>query len=409
VNLRSNSETRAAHIIHSSIGAESIQTVALLKPLFIVPDLAGGGAERMTLTLIADLRRRGYDPILFMLRERGALLAEVPDGITVVAGVNGGANLHRSAIPIFLRLLRCARSADVIVGAMELEPTYFAFLCAKLLGKPAVGWVHIAMEQYLPRFSHWHRRLTEWIYPRLDRVVFCSKGAAASLDRVVRLRADRTTTILNFIDLESIRAKAREALPVWGRKAFAKPTLLASGRLTSQKGFDILIRAHARSRASGIDSNLIILGEGPLREELQKLAASLDVAASVFMPGFELNPYPAMKSASVFVLSSRLEGFSVVLLEALALGIPIVATDCPSGPAELLEGGRNGLLVPPDNEAALADAIATLLRDRQLCDSLKRAGLAHANEFTAEYAMPRWERLLSEVTDVRRKGASRDL
>jgi glycosyltransferase involved in cell wall biosynthesis len=376
--------------------------VAALRPLFIVPDLAGGGAERMTLTLLGELRRRGYDPTLFMLRERGALLGEVPDGVTVVAGASGDANLNLSAVSIFSRLLRCARSADVIVGAMELEPTYFAFLCGRVLGKPAVGWVQISMDQYLARLSPWHRRLTKWFYPRIDRVVFGSEGAVASLDRVVRLPAQKKVTIRHFIDLESVLNKARGALPGWGREAFAKPALVASGRLAPQKGFDVLIRAHARIRASGIDWNLIIMGEGPLREELQRLAASLDVAGSVFMPGFEMNPYPAMKSADAFVLSSRFEGFSLVVLEALALGVPVVATDCPSGPAEILEGGRYGLLVPPDNDAALADAIARLIRDPQLCDSLKRAGAARAREFTAEYIMPHWERLLAEVTTAAR-------
>ena len=136
--------------------------------------------------------------------------------------------------------------------------------------------------------------------------------------------------------------------------------VLAAGRLVALKGFDTLLRAFARVRQQ-MPARLVILGEGSERSNLERLAAELGVAADVDMPGFDPNPFRYMKRAGVFVLSSRYEGLPNVLIQAMACGCPVVSTDCPNGPAEILDGGRYGPLVPVDDVEALAYAMAQAL------------------------------------------------
>jgi len=138
------------------------------------------------------------------------------------------------------------------------------------------------------------------------------------------------------------------------------PVILGVGRHHFQKGFDTLLRAFARVRQQ-MPARLVILGEGPERPNLERLAAELGVAADVDLPGFDPNPFRYMRWAGVFVLSSRYEGLPNVLIQALACGCPVVSTDCPSGPSEILDGGRYGALVPVDDVEAMAQAIVRAL------------------------------------------------
>jgi len=366
-----------------------------VKALFILPDLQPGGAERMTLQLLGDLTVRGIEPTLFLLKREGFLLSDVPAGVKVVSALRADQHLHRNSPLVVRRLLKCARNSSVVVGALELEPTYFAYICSGMLNKPVVGWVRTSMDKHLQMFSRLHRILTKLIYRRLDRVVLLSQSAAASLEDVVRLRPERVAIIPSYLNWESFQIKAAEAIPSWAPKILVKTTVVTVGRLVPAKGLDVLIRAHARLQASGLDHNLLILGEGPLRTELEALVSGLDVQRSVFMPGFVSNPFPIMRAAPIFVLASRYEGFPMVLLEALGVGAAALATDCPGGSKEILENGRYGLLAAPEDDGALAQALSSLLTDPSLRNKLRLEGPARARAFTPEQCLSGWERLLS--------------
>jgi glycosyltransferase involved in cell wall biosynthesis len=161
--------------------------------------------------------------------------------------------------------------------------------------------------------------------------------------------------------------------------------ILGAGRLTAQKDFPTLIRAFALARAAQ-PMRLILLGEGELREPLRALAADLGIAAQVDLPGFVENPYAFMSRAHVFVLSSAWEGFGLVLVEAMACGTPVVSTDCPAGPAEILMGGRFGRLVPVGDAGAMAEAIRATLADPLPADRLRsRAGDFSLEKIGDEY------------------------
>jgi glycosyltransferase involved in cell wall biosynthesis len=166
------------------------------------------------------------------------------------------------------------------------------------------------------------------------------------------------------------------------------PVVLAAGRLVALKGYDTLLRAFARVRQE-TPARLVILGEGPERPNLERLAAELGVAADVDMPGFDPNPFRYMKRAGVFVLSSRYEGLPNVLIQALACGCPVVSTDCPSGPSEILDGGRYGALVPVDDVEAMAGAIV-----RALLGQVAPAPSAWLEQFRVEVVAEQYLRVM---------------
>lgn len=365
-----------------------------MKALFILPNLDPGGAERMTVRLLGDLTTRGIEPTLFLLKQEGLFLSEVPANVRMIGALEADGRVHRNSPLIVRRLLKCARNADVVVGALKLKPTYFAYLCGKMLNKPVIGWVRTSMGKHLQLLSRWHRILTQLIYPRLERVVLLSQGAADSLQAVVSLPPERVAIIPSYLDWQSLQTKTAEAIPDWAPRILVKPTIVTVGSLVNAKGLNILTRAHARLQTSGLDHNLLILGEGPLRTELEALTRSLNVQSSVFMPGFVWNPYPIMRAAPIFVLASRYEGFPLVLLEALGVGAAVLATDCSGGSAEILENGKYGLLVAPDDDGALAHAISRLLADPLLSNKLRLAGPVRARMFTPENSLSRWEHLL---------------
>jgi len=213
---------------------------------------------------------------------------------------------------------------------------------------------------------------------------------------VATLAPKRVRVIHGPFDLEAPLRRASEA-PPWAHEEDKRPVVVAIGRLNAQKGFDNLLQAHRLARSAGMDYRLWILGEGPLRGELTSLIDRLQIADSVKMPGFLPNPYPALRHAAVFVMSSRFEGLPLALFEALSLGTPCLSTNCPTGPAEILDNGRYGMLTPVEDEKALADALCRLLRDDALRTKLGRAGRGRATRYGLQLGMPTWQSLLSEL------------
>ena len=169
----------------------------------------------------------------------------------------------------------------------------------------------------------------------------------------------------------------------------------AQGRLTPQKDFPPLLRAFCLVRKEIPGAKLIILGEGRERLRLEQLAAELGLPGSAQFPGFVLNPFAFMARAAVFVLSSRWEGFGNVLVEAMACGTPVVSTDCPSGPSEILDGGTFGRLVPPGDAAALAEAILSELRSPHNREAL----MQWADGFSIENILPQYIALFAPNRD----------
>lgn len=267
-------------------------------------------------------------------------------------------------IPAVAAYLRRERP-DAILAVRDrgIRAAVFA-RCLSGVSVRLVGNLHTnlsaALETKSP-FLRWLRcQPMRWISPRADCIIAVSEGVAQDILKVTGLPKERVVAIPNPAIGPDLYAKSRKtpAHPWFGDGG--PPVILGSGRLTRQKDFATLIRAFALVRAER-ECRLVILGEGGLRTQLEALVADLKLGTSVSMPGFIENPYPCMAKSALFVLSSIWEGSPTVLTEALALGVPVVATDCPSGPRETLAGGRYGRLVPMGDPQHLAEAMLETL------------------------------------------------
>ena len=326
-----------------------------------VTSMQGGGAQHAMLNLAQGLAKRGYATDLVLAKAEGPFLAEVPDSVRVV---DLKASRVLMSLPALVRYLRRERPqamlavlnyANVIaLWARRLAGTNMRLVVSErntfsLANKHALRQRARLMPQLIRRF-----------YPWADGIVAVSKGVAEDLARVTGIPREHIRVIYNPIVTPELREKANAPLDHPWFNPGQPPVLLAVGRLSPQKDFRMLIQAFARVRETR-QMRLLILGEGRERLSLEVLVRELGLEQDISMTGFVANPYPYMARASLFVLSSRWEGLPGVLIEALCCGAPLIATDCPSGPREILADGQYGQLVPVGDVSALAKAIEASL------------------------------------------------
>jgi glycosyltransferase involved in cell wall biosynthesis len=278
----------------------------------------------------------------------------------------------RHVLPTALtRLVTLARRADVLVASSEEGPgILLGHLAARLTRTPLAVLVQADLDSsidiWVPRPL---RGVTRFVHTRCDAAI-CVADSIVPGVLANGLPPERVSVVLNGVDVAAVRERAGLAPPAASgteparhRAGTDPPTVIGVGRLSVEKDFALLVRAHAQVRSAGVEHRLRILGDGPDRQQLTDLVAELGVTDSVLLPGHVDNPHAAMAEADLFVLPSRSEGTPLVLLEALALGVPIVATRCSSGVEQLLGVGSYGELVPPGSVDALASAVHAHLRD----------------------------------------------
>ena len=338
------------------------------KPVvFFLPDLQGGGAEKATVRIICALLARGIHSELLLLNTEGVYFGELPESYPITSLDAGNLRFYPNYLFAFPRLVFFLHKRESGVIISNLSHLNVMLLFARILSRKQVKIIAVEhnnfstvirnTSKFSPKFLP---PLMRWLYPKADFIVGVSQGVVEDLKRVLRFGSEKFRVIYNPIVDDRLLKKAEEPLDhPWFREG-ESPVILAAGRLHISKDFPTLLRAFALVRKQ-IPARLVILGEGEERKELENLAQELGIREDLDLPGFVENPYKYMKRATVFVLSSQWEGLPTVLVEAMACGCPVVATDCPSGPAELLENGKWGRLVPPGDPEALAKAILDTL------------------------------------------------
>jgi glycosyltransferase involved in cell wall biosynthesis len=349
-----------------------------------LPDLAGGGTERMHINLAPHFLAAGMQVTFLLDRRSGALLGKVPGGAEVHVLE---ASRQVAAVPKLVRYLR-SRPVDLLISNMEHGNVISVW--ARRLAAARTRIIvaqHCSFRDQVNR-GDWKFKLLPRLYrtalPRADAIVCVSNGVAGEIAEVSGLALSRMNVIYNgAMTAELKQAAEQPADHPWF--ALGEPVIVAAGRLVELKDYPTLLRAFARV-VEKRPARLIILGDGPLRQNLRSLAKELAIDNRLDLPGFVTNPMPFMRNAAAFALTSRAEGFGNVLVEAMACGTPVVSTDCPHGPAEILDYGRFGRLTPPGDPAAFADALlATLDQPRPAAELEERAAMFSTRQCALDY------------------------
>lgn len=329
----------------------------------VVPSVHGGGAERVV-RIVADAIE--HEPDLGVGAEIVALLDETAPSAPRGAAIRVlGARRVRSALLPLIRLVR-AEQPDAVLTTLK-HVSGILGLAAVLMPRRTrhVARVANTYSKELEAVPAWRRGVTRQVlrlgHRTIDGFICVSAGVRDDIVRELQIDPARCTVILNPVDVDEVTSLSEAPLGdvVPARVRNAPVRFVAVGRLEPQKDHAALLGALAVVRR-GHDASLVLVGDGSLRSQLEADAARLGVSSWVHFAGFQDNPYPYLRNASALVLSSRYEGMPNVLLEALALGIPCVSTDCPHGPSEVIIDDRLGLLVAPGDSDALAMAMSAV-------------------------------------------------
>ncbi|SDY18170.1 glycosyltransferase [Nitrosomonas sp. Nm33] len=372
--------------------------------------LSGGGAQRRSLLLARGFLERGCAVDVIVVHGEGPFRTALPSGARLFT-----LEPHAAHLPLIRRikglwvlssLFALARYLAAVRPDILLStsiPANLAAVWGRALSRtrtPIVITANLNLTQATAKWGALVAKSLRWLiahaYSSAQAVIAISRGVAEDLLAVTGIPEERIFQIYNPLDLELVARQSRETVDHPWLVAGAPPVILAVGKLKLQKDYTTLVRAFASVRAKR-EAHLVILGEGEERARIERLIRDLGVEADVYLPGFVENPFAWMAHAPVFVLASAWEGFSNVLLEALACGCTIVSTDCPSGPREILADGKFGYLVPVGNDAALADAILAALST----SSQREYSVARAAEFSFGVAVERYLAVLRRVCALR--------
>ena len=357
---------------------------------FFMDTLNGGGAEKAVVNLLKGLAQRDeFDLDLVLAAKKGPYLDLVPEQVRII-------DLNKSrALTATLPLMKYLQQnrpwalignmshVNVVASiARELSQIQTRLLLVEHITISA-SKSNLMRAKLVPTFM-------KWLYPRADAVAGVSAGVARDLEKQLKLDAETVKVLSNPVVNKDLIAQSHASIDHSWFAENTPPVFLAVGRLSPQKDFSNLLNAFALIRKQK-DARLIILGEGQERQRLETMINRLGIKESVLLPGFVKNPYAYMKKVSCLVLSSRNEGLPTVLIEAMACGCPVVATDCLSGPNEILDGGTYGTLVSIENSQALATAMLKTLEQPLKKELL----MQRANEYSTEKAVDAYLSLLN--------------
>lgn len=369
------------------------------KVLFLIDTLDGGGAEKVFYDIVRNLNRTKYEIDILLIENRGLYkdkLEKLGFNIEYLLKKRGNRivdKIKKSIYIFFPQLIKkiYEKNYDVQIGFLEGNTTV---ITANTKGnRKKIGWVHIDLEKTRNQKGI-EQRINSFIerraYRKLDKIVCVADDTKKAFLRLYPELKDKVEVIYNLIDVEEIQEKACEKERKFNNQ---KINIISVGRLVKQKGYDILLEAHYELLKEGLDYNIYILGEGVERKELEKYIKEKQIEKNTFLLGFKENPYPYIKEANIFVSSSRNEGFSLVVAEALCLGKPIIATKC-AGPIELLENGKYGVLVENENKEELKNEIRELVLNKDKREKYSRLSFKRAMIFNKKIIIKKIEKIL---------------
>jgi len=360
---------------------------SLLRAFLFLPDLDGGGAQRTFVNLANALPDLGIETTVVAGRTDGPAKEWFGEQFSLI---DLEAPRLRHAIGPLRKLLKSESPGILLSTLADANIAAWAasrYLPVRLILRETNS--HRARDD----ISWWRRQLISLAYPRADAVVALSEGVRGELTADYAIDPTKCRTIHNPVDVTALVGALADGpdSPILGKG----PMVLGVGRLTRQKHFDLLLRGVAALPDRSIQ--IALLGEGPDRTAILSLAHELGLSDRLIMPGFVSDLTPWLAHADIFVLSSLWEGFGHVIVEAMAAGLPVIATDCPHGPRDIIADGETGLLVPNDDASALAAAIASMLDDPDRKHALGRAGQIAAARFRPEKIAAEYAELIQQV------------
>lgn len=356
----------------------------------ILSTLGVGGTQRVMLYLMAGFLKVGYEVDAVVVNARGPFIDHIPAGVNLV---DLGVKQTLYSVPMLIRYLRENRPQAILSGLTHVNlaaiaARWLSGIKTRLVVSERSNLTEKRKEsmKLMDKISFF---LINYFYPLADAVVCVSQDAANDLKETTRLDPKKVFTIYNPLPVNEVRKLAQQKIehPWFNEKRM--PIILAVGRLSRPKDYPTLIKAFNIFRTRR-EVKLIIIGEGEERPAIEQYVSSSPFLSDIALLGSISNPYPYMAGTDVFVLSSAWEGFPNVLVEALACGATVVSTDCHSGPAEILDNGKYGRLVPVGDPQALADAIELSLDHPFPAEQ----GIARARDFSVEKAARQYLKVL---------------
>ena len=370
--------------------------VRKMKIVFIIPSLAFGGAQRVLLHLINSLNKNKYSICLVLFQDILDYKGELHFSGEIVY-------LDKKSRWGFLKLIFKLRKTlktyqpDTVLSFLHY--TNIVTMIASLYAKRKFKLI-LCERSYTPKYlakirlGYLRRWLIKFTYRKADKILTVSKSIARVLEEDFNIKSEKIKTIYNPIMLNEIKDKCQKEIKHPFFEDERAKIIICVGRLAEQKRLDILLRAFSFVRKRDNSVYLIIVGDGELRKELENLSSELRVNKWTDFVGFQSNPYAWIHKADIFVLSSDFEGFPNVILESMACGTPVISTDCPSGPNEIIVNGQSGILVPTEDEKALAEAILKLLRNETLRRTLSEEAKRRVETFRIEKILPQYEEVI---------------
>lgn len=366
---------------------------------FVLPSLHGGGAERAAVQLLNGLDAAAWDRSMFLFNRQGPYLADLDPAIDLQSAADSSRVGRWRALREFL-----ARRRPQVVMA------FLSFATALTAARASGSGVKVVFNQQTPLTPFltdadfaWRRGWrkaaftagSRLVYGAADRIVASSRGVADDLSRNFGVSPDAIRVVPNPVDLAVVRSRAKEPIAPGELLRTGDPVIVAAGRLADAKNYPLLIDALATLRES-IPARLFILGQGELAPVLRRQVAERRLDGAVTFLGFQANPWKFIAQADLFALSSHYEGFGNVLIEAMALGVPVVAT-ASAGTSDIVDSERNGLLVQAHVADALAAALRRVLENAPLREAMSRAALQSADRFATPRIVGEYDMLLHEV------------